>query len=67
MAEELCIPNIGPRERHRRLIVGVAMFAVAAVVAAMLLAFGAPRAWRLFILFPAWMGAIGVFQVKEKT
>ena len=67
MADDICIPNIGPRERHRRLIVGIAMFAIAALVGTMLVVFGAPRAWRLFILFPAWVGAIGVFQVKEKT
>jgi hypothetical protein len=67
MAPHTCIPNIGPRERQRRLIVGIAMFAIAAIVAAALVIFGAPRAWRLLILFPAWVGAIGVFQVKEKT
>ena len=67
MTSTPCIPNIGPRERHRRLIVGIAMFAIAAIVAAALVIFGAPRAWRLFILFPTWVGAIGVFQVKEKT
>jgi hypothetical protein len=62
-----CIPNIGPRERRRRLIVGIAMFAIALVVALGLVLAGAPRAWRLLVLFPAWVGSIGVFQVKEQT
>ena len=62
-----CIPNIGPREQHRRLVVGLVMFAIALIVASGLVIAGAPRAWRLFVLFPAWVGSIGVFQVKEKT
>jgi hypothetical protein len=65
--EDVCIPNIGPRERRRRLIVGIAMFAIAGTVAALLVAAGAPRAWRVFVLFPAWVGSIGVFQAKEET
>ena len=61
------IPNIGPRERRRRLVVGIAMFVIVGVVATLLVVAGAPRAWRLFVLFPAWVGSIGVFQAKEKT
>jgi len=64
---DICIPNIGPRERRRRLVVGIAMFVIAAFAAALLIAGGAPRAWRVFILFPAWVGSIGVFQAREKT
>jgi hypothetical protein len=62
-----CIPNIGPRERRRRLVVGIVMFAIALIVAGGLVLAGAPRAWRLFVLFPAWVGSIGVCQAKEKT
>jgi uncharacterized membrane protein len=65
--KDTCIPNIGPRERRRRLMVGIAMFAIAVLVAAGLVLADAPRAWRLFVLFPAWVGSIGVFQAKEKT
>jgi hypothetical protein len=59
--------NIGPRERRRRLVVGIAMFVIVGVIAAVLVVAGAPRAWRLFVLFPAWVGSIGVLQAKEKT
>jgi hypothetical protein len=64
---DICIPNIGPRERRRRLMVGIAMFVIAGLVAVLLIATGTPRAGRLFVLFPAWVGSIGVFQAKEKT
>jgi hypothetical protein len=64
---DTCIPNIGPRERRRRLMVGVAMFAIVVLVAGGLVLADAPRAWRLFVLFPAWVGSIGVFQAREKT
>jgi len=43
------------------------MFAIALVVTMGLMAAGAPRAWRLFVLLPAWVGSIGVCQAKEKT
>jgi hypothetical protein len=62
-----CIPNIGPLQRRRRLVVGIVMFAIAVIVAGGLVLAGAPRAWRLFVLFPAWVGSIGLFQVKEQT
>jgi hypothetical protein len=64
---DTCIPNIGPRERRRRLTVGIVMFAIVTLVAAGLMLADAPRAWRLFVLFPAWVGSIGVFQAKGKT
>jgi hypothetical protein len=64
---DICIPNIGPRERRRRLTVGIAMFVIVVLVAAGLVLADAPRASRLLVLFPAWIGSIGVFQVKEKT
>jgi hypothetical protein len=64
---DACIPNIGPRERRRRLIIGIAMFAIAAAVATMLIVSDAPKVWRVFVLLPSWVGALGVVQVKEKT
>jgi len=64
---DTCIPNIGPRERRRRLMVGITMFAIVVLIVVGLALADAPRAWRLFVLFPAWVGSIGVFQAKEKT
>jgi hypothetical protein len=62
-----CIPNIGPRERQRRLVVGVVMLGIAVTLAVMLVLFGAPRVWRLLVVAPAWIAGIGLFQVKEQT
>jgi hypothetical protein len=62
-----CIPNIGPRERRRRLVGGLVFLAVAACVAGCLIWFDAPQPWRLLVFLPAWVSAIGFFQVSEKT
>jgi hypothetical protein len=62
-----CIPNIGPRERQRRLVGGFLFLAIAACVAGCLFWFEAPQLWRLLVFLPAWASAIGFYQVKEKT
>ena len=62
-----CIPNIGPRQRRRRLIGGVALLLVAAGAGLVLIWLEAPRPWRLLAALPAWAGALGVFQVTAKT
>ena len=63
----ICIPNIGPNERRRRLRGGLLGLAIALVIAIVLFATGADRWWRL-ILFPVIYGGMtGVFQWREKT
>jgi hypothetical protein len=46
---------------------GVAFLAAGGGVAALLIASGQPRAWRLVAFAPFWLGALGVFQAREKT
>ena len=65
MAE--CVPNIGPRERRRRLVGGFVFLAIVVCVAGCLIWFEAPRPWRLLVFLPAWAAAIGFFQVSEQT
>jgi len=63
----ICIPNIGPKERRRRLNGGLLSLGVGIVAASVLFAIGAPRGWRL-LLFLFFYGAMaGIFQWREKT
>ena len=64
---DLCIPNIGPRQRRLRLISGLVMAALAALAAAALLATGTSRAWRVLLIVPIGAAAVGLFQVQAKT
>ena len=60
-------PNIGPRERQRRLVGGLFFLAIAICVAGSVIVFKAPRPWRLLVFLPTWAAAIGFFQVRAKT
>lgn len=64
---EVCIANISPRERMKRLISGVIPFVLALAILAWLLAVHADRLWRLplFLLFAA--AGTGYFQWRDKT
>ncbi len=59
--------NIGPRERRKRLLMGITMLAAGVVIALGMIAAGAPRVWRIGLFFPFWMGSLGIFQAREKT
>ena len=63
----VCLANIGPRERRRRVSVGVASLVVGALVVALLTAFPVSRAWRLLAFLPLWVGALGIFQAQQRT
>jgi len=64
---DVCIPNIGPKERAKRLRIGVIGLSVGALVAVSLLLAGADRAWRLMAFLPFWAGATSIWQVRERT
>jgi hypothetical protein len=64
---EICIANIGPRERRKRLLGGVVAFVAGLVVLAALLLLGWDRPWRLALLPLFWGAALGFFQWREKT
>lgn len=67
MTGEICIANIGPRGRARRLRFGVVMAAVTIgwLMACALLDLS--RSARLLVFFPAWLAALGILQHREKT
>jgi hypothetical protein len=67
MSQAACIPNIGPHERKKRLLIGSVILAAAAVIAASLAFSPIDKAWRLLAFVPFWAGATSLFQVYEKT
>ena len=64
---EACDMNLGPRQRHQRLMSGFVMGAVAIVAAVLLLALDAPRLWRLALFAPIVVSALGFIQYRAKT
>jgi hypothetical protein len=62
-----CVPNIGPRQRRRRMTFGVFFLLAGAALAGVLLAQDASRSSRLLAFVPFWIGAIGIVQATEKT
>ena len=63
----VCVANIGPRERRKRMRFGAALLVVGAGLAVLLVGIEAHRLWRLVLFLPFWAGAMGVLQAKEKT
>ena len=57
--------NLGPKERRKRLIMGVIALALGVGVA--LAARPKPVAWRFVVLAFFWVAGLGLFQAKEKT
>lgn len=64
---ELCIPNISPRERLKRLIGGVIPLGIALAILAWLIAIRADRLWRLPLVVLFVPAASGFFQWRDKT
>jgi hypothetical protein len=64
---ESAASNIGPRERRKRRVMGIAALAAGAGLAFALVVLDAPRPLRLLIFFPIWVAALGLFQAREKT
>ena len=56
--------NIGPAEIARRVRVGLVGLAATVVLAVVLLALDAARAWRLTLALPAGMAAAGYLQAR---
>ena len=65
MGEVVC--NIGPRERTKRRVMGIASLAAGAGLAFVLVAFGAPPWSRLLLFVPFWFAGLGLFQAQQQT
>ena len=59
--------NIGPRERRKRVVLGLVMLAVSVGIAAALMRSGASPFWRLGLFVPLWMAALCFLQARGKT
>ena len=64
---EVCISNISPAERRKRLLGGVIGFVIALVILAVLIVIGADRLWRLPLFLLFFGAANGYFQWRDKT
>ena len=68
MTLAVCIPNIGPRQRRRRLlVVGVAMLTIAAVLAVALVASTVPRSREMMMSSGSIVGAVDCCRSRAKT
>jgi hypothetical protein len=65
--QTVCIPNIGPQERRRRLYSGVIGLIFSVVILAVLMLTGVVVWWRLALFLPLWMSMSGIFQARERT
>lgn len=61
------IANIGTNERRKRLIWGVVASGVGVVIAVLLIMIGAPLIWRMPLFLIFYVGALGIFQARDKT
>jgi hypothetical protein len=64
---EICIANISPSERRKRLVFGVIPLVIGLAILVVLIAMGAGRWWRLALLPLFWAAAIGFFQWRDQT
>ncbi|HEX2912164.1 MAG TPA: hypothetical protein VH186_15245 [Chloroflexia bacterium] len=67
MQEEVCLLNIGPKQRQKRFNFGLIMLAIGNAGAVLLLFNGFSRWLRLFLFVPFTLAGMGIFQAREKT
>ena len=66
-AGEVCVANISPLERQKRLRFGTQQFIFAILVAGVLIGLHLNPLWRLPLLLLFWAAAVGFFQAYDKT
>lgn len=64
---DVCIANISPRERRKRMQFGMMQIVFGLVILAALILLGADKAWRLPLFFMVSAGASSIFQALDKT
>jgi len=64
---QVCIANIGPKQRRQRLVFGVSAFAVSLVTLALMAIFRLDMWWRLLLFVPFQLAASGYYQARDHT
>ena len=64
---EVCIANISPLERRKRLMYGIRQLIWTLVILGVLIILHVNPLWRLALLFMFWAAATGYFQARDKT
>jgi hypothetical protein len=67
MEASTCIANIGPRERRKRLVFGIAALAASVVISFLFVFYGVRPLFRLPLFVPLFAGALGFFQARDRT
>jgi hypothetical protein len=67
MAGTVCLINIGPRERRKRLGFGLVMLGASAVLGVLLVIRHMPAVMGVTMWIPLFMAGLGYFQAREKT
>ena len=64
---EVCIANISPLERRKRLRFAARQFVIALVILAVMVALHFDPVWRLFLQFLFSASIVSYFQARDKT
>ena len=64
---EVCIANISPLERQKRLRFGIQQLIVTLVILGVMILLHLNPLWRFSLLFLFWAAATGYFQARDKT
>lgn len=64
---DVCIANISPAERKKRMNFGIFQLAITFGIFAVMLYFGVDKLWRLPLYFMFSGGATSIFQALDKT
>lgn len=64
---DVCIPNISPAERQKRMRFGIIQVVITFIIFAAMLTFGADKLWRLPLFAMFSSGAVSIFQALDKT
>jgi hypothetical protein len=67
MDSAVCIANIGPVERRKRLAFGIAALAASIIISFLFVFYGVRPLFRTILFVPLFVGALGFFQARDRT